>query len=130
MDKKEVLLQVEGMTCTNCSLGITKYLQKQGFEDVYVDFTTGEVQFTSVLPNIEKAKQGITHLGYTVIDESIASSPTLLQQLTQTDTLFYVSAAVTLPLLLAMVLPFGFSSSVAIWRALVMGLVRLVRGAL
>ena len=108
MDKKEVLLQVEGMTCTNCSLGITKYLQKQGFEDVYVDFTTGEVQFTSVLPNIEKAKQGITHLGYTVIDESIASSPTLLQQLTQTDTLFYVSAALTLPLLLAMVLPFGF----------------------
>lgn len=108
MDKKEVLLQVEGMTCTNCSLGITKYLQKQGFDDVYVDFTTGEVQFTSVLPDIEKAKQGITRLGYTVIDQTIASSPTLLQQLTQTDTLFYVSAALTLPLLLAMFLPFGF----------------------
>ena len=125
-EKNAVTLQVEGMTCTNCSLGITKYLQKQGFGDVYVDFTTGEVQFVSALTDVDKAKQGITHLGYKVVDQSIGSAPTLLQRLTATDTLFFISAAFTAPLLLCMVLHIELLH--AAWVQLLLALPVMVGG--
>jgi P-type Cu+ transporter len=43
-------LKVEGMSCTNCSLGIKKALEKQGLNDVYADFTTDEVRFETDTP--------------------------------------------------------------------------------
>ena len=64
-----ITLQVEGMDCTNCALGITKNLQKKGLENVYVDFASGEATFSlddkSKLPSIIK---GIDDLGYKVVD--------------------------------------------------------------
>jgi len=39
------LLHVEGMTCSNCALGVTKRLEKRGLKDVDVNFATGEVRF-------------------------------------------------------------------------------------
>ncbi|MEI8202574.1 MAG: heavy metal-associated domain-containing protein, partial [Bacteroidota bacterium] len=36
---------VEGMSCTNCTLGIKKQLEKMGFENVNVDFASGDVLF-------------------------------------------------------------------------------------
>ena len=38
-------LNVEGMTCTNCALGISHYLNKQGLEEVSVDFASAEARF-------------------------------------------------------------------------------------
>ena len=37
--------KVEGMDCTNCALTITKYLQKEGQQDVKVNFIGGDVSF-------------------------------------------------------------------------------------
>ncbi len=64
-----ITLQVEGMDCTTCALGITKNLQKRGLENVYVDFASGEANFLledkSKLPSII---QSINDLGYKVVD--------------------------------------------------------------
>jgi Cu+-exporting ATPase len=65
---ENVQLNVAGMTCTNCALGISKYLEKQGLENVSVNFATNEVRFKAnhavKLPDIEA---GIEKLGFQVI---------------------------------------------------------------
>src|ERR1035437_5315049 len=65
-----ITLQVEGMDCANCALGITKNLQKKGLENVYVDFATGEATF--LLKDKSKLQtiiDSINGLGYKVVDK-------------------------------------------------------------
>ncbi len=99
---QKVKLNIEGMTCTNCAMGISKYLEKKGIENVSVDFSTHEARFTLKHPEeLNEIKKGIEHLGYKIIDDSVANinSP---RQFTLTQK-FYVCLALTLPLLLHMV---------------------------
>ena len=67
-NKKRYKIQVEGMSCTNCSIGLKNHLEKNGFEDVIVNFSTGE---TSCIiqkdQSQEKVKKIITKLGYTIL---------------------------------------------------------------
>lgn len=64
-----ITLQVEGMDCTACALGITKSLQKKGAENVFVDFATGEATFLLNDKNkLQTMISGITDLGYKVVD--------------------------------------------------------------
>ncbi len=66
-----ITLQVEGMDCTSCALGITKNLQKNGMENVYVDFATGEATFLLKDKNkLESVIKSISDLGYKVIDSN------------------------------------------------------------
>ncbi len=62
--------KVEGMDCTNCALTITRYLQKEGMNDVKVNFIGGDVNFEL---NGNKTKEalskGIADLGYRVVDD-------------------------------------------------------------
>jgi Cu+-exporting ATPase len=96
-----VELQVKGMTCTNCALGVEKFLLKSSAEQVSVDFTTGEVRFQLAarekLPQILK---GIRGLGYEVArpEGTGAAHPGKLERL------FGFSLIFTLPLLLHMFL--------------------------
>ena len=66
---EKIQLQVEGMTCANCALGITRLLEQKGMDDVYVNFATGEVHFANAgdkqLPELVN---GIESLGYKVVD--------------------------------------------------------------
>lgn len=65
---EKVTWKVDGMDCTNCALTIRKYLEKQGMQDVRVNFGTGDVSFTSnaeLMP--AKLSKGIHDLGYKVI---------------------------------------------------------------
>ena len=68
---QKVDLKVEGMTCSNCALSVTKYLQKQAFSDVRVSPISGAVSFKSTgevsMPAVEK---GIASLGYKVVNET------------------------------------------------------------
>lgn len=68
---QKVELKVEGMTCSNCALSVTKLLQKKSFTDIKVSPIIGAVSFRSdkevSMPEIEK---GIASLGYTVAKES------------------------------------------------------------
>jgi Cu+-exporting ATPase len=63
-----VALKVEGMSCNNCALSISRYLEKEGMKDVMVSFATGDVRFR---PGGEKAVgtvvKGIHGLGYQVV---------------------------------------------------------------
>lgn len=61
--------KVDGMDCTNCALTIRKFLEKQGMQDVKVNFATGDVSFQAT-PEIkpEKLSEGIHDLGYKVIN--------------------------------------------------------------
>ncbi len=103
-------LKVEGMSCTNCSLGIKKSLEKKGFTDVYADFTTDEVRFqTDDEAMVAKAIKTIESLGYSVskrvTDETTEKQPEK-KKITSIEKKFYVSAFFTIPLILAMFLPF------------------------
>src|SRR5215212_6986648 len=62
--------KVEGMTCSNCALTISKYLQKEGLKDVSVNLIDGDVTFEpEENGKQEKIKKGIEQLGYRVVDE-------------------------------------------------------------
>ena len=68
---KVMELEVEGMDCANCAAGISRFLNRKGLEDVYVNFSTKEVRFRlgdSGL-SLEDIKAGINKLGYTVMEE-------------------------------------------------------------
>ncbi|RZL98079.1 MAG: cation-translocating P-type ATPase, partial [Pedobacter sp.] len=62
--------KVEGMTCSNCALSVSKYLQKKGMEDVNVNPITGAVSFINhQQQDTNPLKEGIQHLGYKVLSE-------------------------------------------------------------
>ena len=59
--------KVEGMTCSNCSLTVTKYLEKQGNRNVKVNLLSGDVIFDKVEDkDLDQVIKGIEELGYTV----------------------------------------------------------------
>ena len=61
--------KVEGMTCSNCALTISKYLKKEGLKDVSINLIDGDVSFEpGENGKQEKIKKGIEGLGYKVID--------------------------------------------------------------
>ena len=68
--------KVEGMSCSNCVLTISKYLEKKGLEDVKVSLAGGDVSFLSN-GGVEKKeiKKGIEDLGYRVAEEAQDGKP-------------------------------------------------------
>ena len=71
MSKDIIKLEVDGMDCNNCATSISRFLERKGLEEVFVNFQTKEVRFRqdeSKLP-LEKAKAGILKLGYTIIEK-------------------------------------------------------------
>lgn len=66
---EKIQWKVEGMDCSNCALTIRKYLEKQGMQNVRVNFATGDVSFGTKEQNrIEALGKGIKDLGYHVAD--------------------------------------------------------------
>lgn len=67
---EKVEWKVEGMDCTNCALTITKYLQKQGLQDVKVNFIGGDVSFeNNKNKSTDELAKGIEDLGYHVTNQ-------------------------------------------------------------
>lgn len=64
-----VNLKVEGMTCSNCALTISKYLQQQGLKNVKVNPLDGDVSFETgdEEKKADKISKGIEGLGYKVV---------------------------------------------------------------
>lgn len=93
-------LQVEGMDCNSCAMSITRFLERKGLKDVYVNFQTKEVRFRqdeTAMP-LEEVKSGIHKLGYTVIEEEKPQSWWTLERK------LILSAIFTAPLLLGHIL--------------------------
>ncbi len=88
------------MDCNNCATSISRFLERKGLEEVFVNFQTKEVRFKKDEQKIslDAVKSGIHKLGYTVVEpDTKASWWTLERKL-------LVSAAFTLPLLLGHIL--------------------------
>lgn len=67
---EKVEWKVEGMDCTNCALTITKYLQKEGLQDVKVNFIGGDVSFANNKnKSTDELAKGIEDLGYHVTNQ-------------------------------------------------------------
>lgn len=104
-DKKFYALKVDGMTCGNCALTITKFLSKKGLNDVSANAASGEVNFTLdkdiELPTIYKA---LKDLGYPVIesdDDEMMEEPHQHAS-NKIKRMLLICAAFTAPLLLHM----------------------------
>lgn len=96
MGKELIELKVDGMDCNNCAMSISRYLERKGLEDVFVNFQTKEVRFAPGNGDLglDKIKSGIEKLGYTVLEEE--PQPVFWTF----DKKLLVSALFTLPLLL------------------------------
>ncbi len=100
---EKINLQVEGMTCANCALGITKLLEQKGQHGVYVNFATGEVQFDKTeQQQLEQLVAGIEGLGYQVLSEQ-AHAATEKSKWTTTEKIFFFTLPFTGLLLMAMI---------------------------
>jgi Cu+-exporting ATPase len=93
--------KVEGMSCSNCALSISKYLQNEGMQNVMVSFATGDVSFDwNNRKPVDKLLQGINNLGYRVaMPDQIKKNERFLSSLTAK---FFFCLVFTIPLLLHM----------------------------
>ncbi|MEE4176212.1 MAG: cation-translocating P-type ATPase [Bacteroides sp.] len=102
---KNIELKVEGMSCTNCALGIKKSLEKEGFANVSADFTTDTVRFE--LPDegrLPLAVRRIESLGYSVVRPKEGEEKKK-DGLSSIEKKFWFSLIFTVPLILAMFIP-------------------------
>ncbi|MBC7720572.1 MAG: cadmium-translocating P-type ATPase [Pedobacter sp.] len=69
---EKISWKVEGMTCSNCALSVSKVLQKQGMQQVQVNAISGDVNFENndAENGLIIAKKNINELGYHVVDGS------------------------------------------------------------
>lgn len=96
-----ISLQVNGMTCNNCALGVEKFLKKEGMEGVSVDFANGEVEFELLNEKeVPRIIEGIESLGYEVNTEE--EEGTEEKGLSKLERRFYLAAVFTFPLILHM----------------------------
>jgi len=103
-------LHIEGMTCNNCALGISRYLKKQGAKEVLVSFPNEEAIF-EIPPekSIDELVDGISKLGFEAIEQTPFGTHAPIEE--KRFTLFsrlMICAVFSLPLLLAMILPYPF----------------------
>ncbi len=103
---QSVTFKVEGMSCTNCALGIQRTLEKEGFHQVMADFTTGEVSFemgdSNQLPLAEKR---IESLGYKVLETGNGNGYGRRKGMAPIEKKFWFTAIFTVPLILSMFIP-------------------------
>ncbi|MBS4013779.1 MAG: cadmium-translocating P-type ATPase [Bacteroidetes bacterium] len=100
-------LGVSGMNCTNCALGVKRSLEKAGYKDVSVEFASEEATFSiSNEDEIQNAKQIISSLGYKVWENNGKEEKP--KGWSSIEKKFWFTAVFTIPLVLAMFLPWGF----------------------
>ncbi len=99
---QQVAWKVEGMTCSNCALSISKYLDKQGMKSVKVNPIDGEVSFsTEAAQPLAPLQAGIENLGYKVLgnQQSATSNPSSTFFLQNPKGRLLFCALFTLPLM-------------------------------
>lgn len=108
LDKKIEHLNIEGMTCTNCAMGVQKFLEKKGLEDVQVSFSTGEASFVAKDAMDRKAIiSGIEKLGYQVKEDNLQDG-SHTSRFSPIEWRFIATLPFTAVLLSAMFLPFDW----------------------
>ncbi|TXB66693.1 cadmium-translocating P-type ATPase [Vicingus serpentipes] len=104
---KNITLNVEGMTCSNCALGIKKQLEKKGLDNVSVNFSTGEVSYNNTIElNLKEVADSINSLGFKVVDEGEVTKNQ--EGISTIEKQFYFTLFFTIPLFLHMFFPHDF----------------------
>lgn len=124
-------LHIEGMTCANCALSVTKTIEKKGGKNVNVDFISGEADFeVKDAVEIEDITEAVNSIGYHVSNHAAGkkkvrqghnltlrnrmlvsitcSIPLLLSMFINLDG--YIQLLLTIPIMLAGTLQFGKTS--------------------
>lgn len=106
MMEKTVSTVVEGMTCGNCALTISRLLEKKGMKNISANAASGAVSFT-IVGGTEEGKifDAIDELGYKVVreeDAGTAAAQAPAPGIEKESLLWMISIALTLPLLLHM----------------------------
>ncbi len=91
--KNKHTLLIDGMTCSNCALGIEKGLNSKGLKDVNVNFSTSEASFSTMDISVSEVEKIIKSLGFRVIKENKTEKISLQEKL------FLFTLIFTLPLL-------------------------------
>jgi Cu+-exporting ATPase len=94
--------KVEGMTCSNCALTVSKYLQKEGMNNVKVNLISGDVSFDINGHSRQQLAKGIEDLGYSVKAEELAGKPKRKKFLSGHKERFLFCLLFTAPLMLHM----------------------------
>ena len=105
--EQSIHCKVEGMTCGNCALTITRFLEKRGMTDISANSASGEVNFTTPdATNIDAIYKGIRDLGYKVLQPSDETADHTQHHHSHSNIgrLLIICAAFTLPLLMHMFL--------------------------
>lgn len=101
--QKTYSAKVEGMTCGNCALTISKLLEKKGLTNISANAASGEVSFTIAEDkDVTPVYDAIDGLGYHVVREEDAAAATGGHQHSHGDsstTLLIICIAFTIPLL-------------------------------
>jgi len=111
-EEKTITLNVEGMTCSNCALGIKKQLDKKGLDGVNVSFSTGEVSYKpNASLNLQEVINTINNIGaYKVIEltDEHAGHNHSHEGTSTIEKKFYFTLLFTIPLFLHMFFPHDF----------------------
>ena len=95
--------KVEGMTCSNCALSISQYLQKQGLKNVKVNPIDGDVSFDKLeTADDEKIAKGVEGLGFTVASSEAAAGRDTVPRMNKFLRYFLICLPFTLVLMLHM----------------------------
>jgi Cu+-exporting ATPase len=95
--------KVDGMTCSNCSLTVAKYLENSGKRNVKVNLLSGDVLFDRDEKNDqERIIKGIEDLGYKVSAGQVARRKTTRRFFSNHLQRFLFCAIFTAPLMLHM----------------------------
>lgn len=101
MSEEKSTLKIGGMTCTGCAATVKNALEKEGAQNVYVDFSMGEAVFQKPehLP-LDKFIKSIEKSGYIVKDEE---EKNIHQHHQKIKWFFIINTILTTPLLLSMI---------------------------
>lgn len=100
--EKNYSTTVEGMTCGNCALTISKLLEKKGVKNIHANAASGEVNFTAAEEiNVSQVYDAIDSMGYHVVREDDPSTSAHHHH-DNTTLLLIICVLFTLPLLLHM----------------------------
>lgn len=99
-------IEVEGMTCANCAMGVRRGLEKIGLNEVDVNFSTGEVRYKNTAKlSPEKINKTVEEIGYHVKSTNAEEKSSTLSKI---EKKFYFSLVFTIPLFAHMFLPFAW----------------------
>jgi Cu+-exporting ATPase len=94
---------VEGMTCGNCALTISKVLEKKGATHVSANAASGEVHFSlSDAVDVDRVYDVIDDMGYRVVRHGQDAAASHEHEHDHSDTFLWICVALTVPLLLHM----------------------------